>query len=105
MIIKKLNAKAIIKGILKSFGFEINRLPSKKIESSVKELNFNDFLRVYISSLNSKENFFFIQIGSNDGVTYDPLHNIIQEFELDGLLVEPQKEIFKRVRTSNRRLR
>lgn len=39
--------------------------------------------------------FFFIQIGSNDGKKNDPIYNFILKYKLTGLLVEPQKEVFK----------
>lgn len=39
--------------------------------------------------------FFFIQIGANDGYTNDPIHEYIQEFVWQGVLIEPQKEVFE----------
>ncbi|MFZ5630202.1 MAG: FkbM family methyltransferase [Spirochaetota bacterium] len=41
-----------------------------------------------------RRNVFFVQIGSNDGMTGDPLHSLIRNHEWRGLLVEPLPEIF-----------
>ncbi|MCX6272517.1 MAG: FkbM family methyltransferase [Bacteroidetes bacterium] len=38
--------------------------------------------------------FFFVQIGGNDGISFDPLHNILIKKKLAGLIVEPVKEYF-----------
>jgi FkbM family methyltransferase len=43
-------------------------------------------------------NFFFIQIGSNDGVTKDPLFGYIAKFGWKGILVEPVKYLFDKLK-------
>jgi FkbM family methyltransferase len=45
-----------------------------------------------------KEDVFFIQIGSNEGTSGDPLHNRIKKFEWRGILIEPLPEVYKRLR-------
>lgn len=41
-----------------------------------------------------------IQIGANDGVTSDPVIRIIQDFKIPSLLIEPQPEMFKRLKAT-----
>ncbi len=41
-----------------------------------------------------KENVFFIQVGSNNGVANDPLHHYIVSKNWDGILVEPVPYLF-----------
>ncbi len=41
---------------------------------------------------------FFIQIGSNDGVTFDPLHAEILKTRWRGIMIEPVPHIFHRLR-------
>lgn len=41
-----------------------------------------------------------IQIGANDGVTNDPVRKIILDFKIPSLLIEPQPEIFKMLKTA-----
>ena len=39
--------------------------------------------------------FFFVQIGGNDGKTNDPIHRIVKRRKLSGIIVEPVKDYFK----------
>jgi len=42
---------------------------------------------------------FFVQVGSNDGVSGDPIHHLVtQHKEWQGILIEPVKHIFQRLR-------
>jgi FkbM family methyltransferase len=43
------------------------------------------------------QNLFFIQIGSNDGKTLDPLHDYIKKYSWKGILVEPVSYLFDRL--------
>lgn len=43
------------------------------------------------------EEFYFIQIGANDGVTGDDLRKFIQKYNWSGILVEPVPYVFKRL--------
>jgi len=47
---------------------------------------------------NDHPNFYFIQIGANDGVKDDPLHDLIcKNWYWRGLLVEPLPDVFQRL--------
>lgn len=56
--------------------------------------NLNDLLAVY-SKINKEIN--FIQVGSNDGITNDPLYPFIQEFSWSGVCIEPLPSNFKKL--------
>lgn len=43
---------------------------------------------------------FVVQIGANDGKTHDPLHSYITKYQLPGLLVEPQTDIFEMLKNN-----
>ena len=43
---------------------------------------------------------FVVQIGTNDGKTYDPLYNYISKYQLSGLMVEPQAEAFEKLKNN-----
>nr|WP_295874833.1 FkbM family methyltransferase [uncultured Chitinophaga sp.] len=45
----------------------------------------------------SPENLFFIQIGSNDGITLDPIHQFIKKYAWRGILVEPVHYLFEKL--------
>ncbi len=49
--------------------------------------------------MRSKE-FFFIQIGANDGVMCDDIYDFVTENKLSGIVVEPLPDIFKRLRAN-----
>jgi FkbM family methyltransferase len=55
---------------------------------------FSAFIDEY--SKRRKGRISFLQIGGNDGVTWDPYHFFIQRDEWTGIVVEPQKEVFER---------
>ena len=44
------------------------------------------------------DNFYFVQIGSNDGITGDNLYNLVTKFGWRGVLVEPVPYIFKKLK-------
>jgi FkbM family methyltransferase len=44
-----------------------------------------------------KNDFYFVQIGSNDGKKGDPIHEFVKKYKWQGLLVEPVPSIFKRL--------
>ena len=39
--------------------------------------------------------FFFLQIGANDGIRYDPIFNTVNELGIKGIVVEPVKEYYE----------
>jgi FkbM family methyltransferase len=43
---------------------------------------------------------FFVQIGSNDGMRYDPLHETVKDRGWSGLLVEPLPAVYERLRAN-----
>ena len=45
---------------------------------------------------------FFIQIGANDGVIYDPLYHYVRRYRWPGLLVEPARCYFARLQENYR---
>ncbi len=44
--------------------------------------------------------FFFLQIGANDGVSFDPIHPYVREFHWRGILVEPVPYLFQRLKAN-----
>jgi FkbM family methyltransferase len=52
-----------------------------------------------ISLFNSRtENFFFVQIGAYDGRECDPIQRFIRRYRWSGILVEPQPDVFEKLR-------
>ena len=60
-------------------------------ESPVIE-GFQDLARLYSGW---HEEFFFIQVGANDGKHKDPIHELVTAHNWQGILLEPQKEVLQ----------
>jgi len=66
------------------------------IDRPFKEQQLRDILYSLIKK-EHHENFFFIQIGANDGISFDPINSLIIEFDLTGLCLEPIKEYYNQL--------
>jgi FkbM family methyltransferase len=64
-------------------------LVEKKL-TNMLEINNDKFNEL----LDNKE-IFFIQIGANDGVSVDPIHNLVKKNNWSGILFEPGKDAFE----------
>jgi FkbM family methyltransferase len=56
----------------------------------------------------TRPSIFFVQIGANDGISNDPLHEFVARFDWEGILFEPLPEIFELLQktySGNARLR
>lgn len=73
--------KSKIKTIIHRFGYEIRGID-------------NQTILPYLIKKNLHADFFFIQIGANDGRRFDPLFELVKAFNLAGLAVEPVAEYF-----------
>jgi FkbM family methyltransferase len=47
----------------------------------------------------------YLQVGAFDGVAGDPIYHLIERHELRGILVEPQKDVFERLKANYIRFR
>lgn len=55
-----------------------------------------DFLRYYAESKKAKgEKVFCLQVGANDGKSNDPVHEYFSKYDWNGILVEPQTDVFE----------
>jgi FkbM family methyltransferase len=50
----------------------------------------------------ARPDFFFVQIGANDGVIYDPISAYVRRYQWSGLLVEPVATYFERLKENYR---
>ena len=76
-----MNARKIIRGFIRKMGFEVLRLGKVDLlESLIYKKNHKDF--------------FFLQIGANDGKRFDPIFNVVKSLNLRGIALEPVKEYY-----------
>lgn len=71
--------------------FEKDYIKSRRYLSKLNSLNLENIIRNLVEKkiINS-----LIQIGANDGLLHDHLHNVIKKFRLESLLLEPIKKYF-----------
>lgn len=50
-----------------------------------------------IEKIGNTEDFFFVQIGSNDGMMNDPLYEYIKKYNWSGIMVEPVPYLYDRL--------
>ena len=43
-------------------------------------------------------NFFFVQIGANDGISFDPIYNLVTKENVHGVALEPVASIFEKLK-------
>ncbi len=84
--------KQIIKNIAGSFGYTISKVKKWDIQYE-NQITKDNFFDLYFSRINP-EDFFFVQIGANDGKTHDPIYPYVTKYKLRGIVVEPQLEVF-----------
>ena len=91
--------KKLAKPIVHRLGFDIVRYPaiSPKVERLIQR-PFNVLEFIVADFLSRNRRFFFVQAGANNGIRWDPLHDLICKHHLAGLLVEPLPDIFDELR-------
>jgi FkbM family methyltransferase len=71
------------------FGYQIEKLRDK-VTAPIDVL---DLLLTQVSA--DRPDFFFAQIGANDGLTDDPIRQFVTKYHWRGVLVEPQPQVFQ----------
>ena len=62
-----------------------------------RNLEILNLLQFVLADYGKTDDFFFVQIGAFDGVTADPIYELVQSRNWRGVLVEPQIEAFERL--------
>lgn len=62
--------------------------------------NIDFVIAHYLIMKDKRSDFFFIQIGAFDGRSGDPIFNFVRQFEWEGILVEPQKKYFEKLKSN-----
>lgn len=76
------------------FRRSLNRLLAK-FGYSVESLNKPDMFSLLINKIyRHTEDFQFLQIGANDGVSFDPIYEFVTTNHVSGVVVEPLKDMF-----------
>jgi FkbM family methyltransferase len=88
-----MSLKTFIRKVVRKYGYQIQKYPVVAFSPiPVFDLSVQLLMAVRGDSLN------FIQVGANDGKYGDPLHSFIVKYPWHGILVEPQPNIFAKLR-------
>lgn len=83
--------KPMIQNFLSMFGARLTRIP----QYTVPEAPFDVIdMAIRLKMLERGGDFYFLQIGANDGVMHDTLNPLIRQYGLRGCLVEPMEDVF-----------
>lgn len=85
--------KRLIKRVVRSTGYAVVRIKKYNAQEE-RQITREHFFDLYFSKIDPK-NFFFVQIGANDGRTNDPLHPYVVRYDLSGVVAEPQLDVFR----------
>jgi FkbM family methyltransferase len=90
----KLKLKYFTKMLIRKSGFRLQRLDT---------LDF--FEPLLYRRIRECDEFFFIQIGANDGVSFDPLHAFLVDnaTKVKGIVMEPLKDVFRELKHNYRK--
>ena len=68
---------------------------SNRLAAKVNRLKRDRIIRNHAGETND---FFFVQIGANDGISSDPINKFVNSYGWSGVLVEPQEDVFQTLR-------
>jgi len=91
--------KSAFKSLLRRFGYDVVRYFPYSEEIFLPPFDVLPFLlKAYLKEhLEANPDFFFVQVGAYDGITWDPLRESILAYHLPGLLIEPLPDHFSKL--------
>jgi len=91
--------KSIARAALHRMGYEVHQLDEEKPPEAVPAYPEVEVFPLAVTELihRRKGDVFFIQAGAHDGFTYDPMRPFIDEYDLPGILLEPQPKVFAKL--------
>lgn len=98
---KKMDGKNIVKKIFNRMGYSVTKNSVVPHPQHTKPLTPKHFFDLFFSLVDPKK-FFFIQIGANDGKSRDMMYDYIDKYDLAGILVEPQAEVFEKLKEAHK---
>jgi FkbM family methyltransferase len=95
-----MNGRKIARDVfLRSLGLERSYRPPALLRHP--DWNFGELLRLVVGcALRTHPNFTFLQVGAFDGRTADPIHPLVEEFGIRGIVVEPQARMLETLTAS-----
>jgi FkbM family methyltransferase len=85
-----------VRWLLQRLGLEVRRSDPAGTHAAQLQVSL-EFVVAHRLQFVTVPDFLFVQIGAYDGVSNDPLHDLVVRHGLSGILVEPQREAFERL--------
>ena len=98
----KIRKDSLLRNILRKTKSAVTTLRTNPINRRRWESNCNRFESVIERYSRELRDFLLLQIGACDGVQADPVHAYVKKFGWRGILVEPQKSEFERLKVNYR---
>ncbi|NJP11838.1 MAG: FkbM family methyltransferase [Leptolyngbyaceae cyanobacterium RU_5_1] len=91
-IVDKLIIERVMNKLVRSRGYTVSKIrePIEYPYIDVLELILQDYMK-------QNQDIFFVQIGAHDGMSADPISDLIRKHHWRGVLVEPQPRTFKKL--------
>jgi FkbM family methyltransferase len=87
--------------MLERYGYEV-RKPLDVLKQNPSRA-LTPHVRVLLDLvLRPRGEFFFVQLGANEGGEGDPIYRLVRQYQLPGLLVEPQTTVFEKLKAAYR---
>src|SRR3954463_14205307 len=84
--------KSLVQRSAHRFGYRIDKVIERAV---VPPIDVLDLLVTRVAA--ETPDFFFVQVGANDGVTDDPIRRYIQRYHWRGVLIEPLAKVFQQL--------
>jgi FkbM family methyltransferase len=98
-----MSVKSFVLNTLQTLGYELIKKPvSSTYKTELSGLSFTEFLNLYLQA-RGPESFFFVQVGANDGISNDAIHDFAVNLNLNGLVIEPQAAAFNALKANYER--
>ncbi len=95
--IRRQTPRDFIKKIIGYTGYDIVKRNVPLHPQHLEQVTPKQFFDMFFSMVDPSQ-FYFVQIGANDGQSGDLLYEYIQKYRLSGLLVEPQHDVFVKLK-------
>jgi FkbM family methyltransferase len=89
---------SLIQSCFATAGYRVSRILPTFPAINVLRLAVDDAVRRHRASGRGLDTFWCVQIGAHDGVSYDPVREYITGYGFPALLIEPQPDIFARLK-------
>jgi len=87
--------KLLLDKLINKLGYNIT-----KNRATPKDNPFNVLILLLSRYVATHPSFFFVQVGANDGLRWDPLQNFVKKNSLSGLLIEPLPDLFDELKSN-----